>query len=107
MRPCQGRDRGFESRRPRHSKERSAQRCALRSFLLQVLLEHFPHLWCYAMPATTWRNMPMTLLDLLLPATFLIGGLISGALADRLLSGWLARVVRAGQPNAAAFAATL
>jgi small-conductance mechanosensitive channel len=49
----------------------------------------------------------MTLLDLLLPATFLIGGLITGALADRLLSGWLARVAQAGQPNAAAFAAAL
>jgi small-conductance mechanosensitive channel len=33
----------------------------------------------------------MTFLDLLLPATFIVGGLLTGALAERLLSGWVAR----------------
>jgi small-conductance mechanosensitive channel len=49
----------------------------------------------------------MTLLDLLLPATFLAGGLLAGALTDRLLSGWLARVTHASQPSIAALAAAL
>src|SRR5215212_9908240 len=49
----------------------------------------------------------MTLLDLLPPATFLIGGLLSGALADRLLHGWLARVASDQHSSAVAFAAAL
>jgi small-conductance mechanosensitive channel len=49
----------------------------------------------------------MTLLDLLLPATFLVGGLLTGALADRLLIGWPAHVARASHSSAAAFAAAL
>jgi small-conductance mechanosensitive channel len=49
----------------------------------------------------------MPLLDLLLPITFLAGGLVTGALANRVLIGRLARASRAGHPRAAAFAAVL
>jgi small-conductance mechanosensitive channel len=49
----------------------------------------------------------MSILDLLLPTIFVLGGLLAGVLADRLLIVRLNRAARAGNPNATAFAAAL